>query len=52
MCVGIPIPLNLDKLHCTIIAMSCMHSHEHVVSFSVVVNVASVVCCSDLLLLG
>jgi hypothetical protein len=29
MCVGVPIPLNLDKLHCIIIAMLCMHSHDH-----------------------
>jgi undecaprenyl pyrophosphate phosphatase UppP len=38
-----PIPLNLDKLHCIIIAMSCMHSHDHADSFYVVVSVASVV---------
>jgi hypothetical protein len=50
---GISIPLNLDKLHCIIIAMSCIHtSHDHADSFVVVVSVASVVCCSDLLLLG
>jgi hypothetical protein len=52
MCAGIPIPLNLDKLHRIIIAMSCMPSHDHADSFSVVVSVASVVCCSALLLLG
>jgi hypothetical protein len=52
MCVGILIPLNLDKLHCIIIAMSCMPSHDHADSFAVVVSVASVVCYSDLLLLG
>jgi hypothetical protein len=52
MCTGIPIPLNLDKLHCIIIAMSCMHSHAHADSFAVVVSIASVICCSDLLLLG
>jgi hypothetical protein len=51
MCVGIPIPLNFDKLHCIIIAMSCMHaSHGHADSFVVVVSVTSVVCCSALLL--
>jgi hypothetical protein len=52
MCVGIPIPLNLYKLHCIIIAKSCMLSHDHADSFTVVVSVASVVCCSDLLLPG
>jgi hypothetical protein len=52
MCAGILIPLNLDKLHCIIIAMSCMLAHDHVDSFAVVVSVASVVCCSYLLLLG
>jgi hypothetical protein len=53
MCVGIPILLNLDMLHCIIIAMSCIHaSHGHADSFAVVVSVASVVCCSDLLLTG
>jgi hypothetical protein len=52
MCIGIPIPLNLDKLHCIILAMSCMLAHDHADSFIVVVSVASVVCCSDLLLLG
>jgi hypothetical protein len=37
MCVGIPIPLNLHKLHCIIIAMSCIHtSHDHADSFSIV----------------
>jgi hypothetical protein len=46
MCVGIRIPLNLDKLHCIIIAMTCIHaSHDHADSFAVVVSVASVVCC-------
>jgi hypothetical protein len=40
MCVGILIPLNLDKLHCILIAMSCIHdSHDHVDSFAVVVSV-------------
>jgi hypothetical protein len=39
MCVGISIPLNLGKLHYIIIAMSCMHSHEHADSFAVVVSV-------------
>jgi hypothetical protein len=34
-----PIPLNLDKLHCIIIAMPCMPSHDHANSFSVVVSV-------------
>jgi hypothetical protein len=48
MCVRIPILLNLNKLHCIIIAMSCILSHEHAGSFSVVVSIASVVCCSDL----
>jgi hypothetical protein len=53
VCVGIPVPLNFGKLHCTIIAMSCIHdSHDHADSFIVVVSVASVVCCSILLLLG
>jgi hypothetical protein len=53
VCVGIPIPLNLNKLHCIIIAISCMHaSHDHANSFAVVVNVAYIACCSDLLLLG
>jgi hypothetical protein len=52
VCVGIPIPFNLDKVHCIIIAMSCMHTHDHADSFTVVVSVASIVCCSDLLLLG
>jgi hypothetical protein len=52
MCVGIPIPLNLHKLHCIIVAMSCMPSHDHADSFAIVVSVASVVCCSALLLLG
>jgi hypothetical protein len=52
MCDGIPIPLNLHKLHCIIIAMPCMHSYDHADSFAVVVSVASVVCCSVFLLLG
>jgi hypothetical protein len=40
VCVGIPIPLNLDKLHCIIIAMSCIHaSHDHADYFAVVVSV-------------
>jgi hypothetical protein len=51
MCVGILIPLNLHKLHCIIIAMSCINaSHDRADSFSVVVSVASVACCSILLL--
>jgi hypothetical protein len=52
MCVGILIPLNLDKMHCIIIAMSCMLAQDHADFFSVVVSVASVVCCSTLLLPG
>jgi hypothetical protein len=53
MCVGIPVPLKFDKLHCIILAMPCMHaSQDHADSFSVVVSVVSVVCYSDLLLLG
>jgi hypothetical protein len=33
--------------------MSCIHnSHDHADSFIIVGSVASVVCCSDLLLLG
>jgi hypothetical protein len=53
VCVGILIPLNLDKLHCIIIAMSCIHaSHDHADSFTVVVSVAYVVYYSVLLLLG
>jgi hypothetical protein len=53
MCDGIPIPLNLDKLHCIIIAMTCIHaSHVHADSFSVVVSVAFIACCSNLLLPG
>jgi hypothetical protein len=40
VCVGISIPLNLDKLHCIIIAMSCIHaSYDHADSFAVVVSV-------------
>jgi hypothetical protein len=40
MCARISIPLNLDKLHCIIIAMSCIHaSHDHADSFIVVVSV-------------
>jgi hypothetical protein len=40
MCVGIPILLNLDTLHCIVIAMSCIHaSHDHADSFTVVVSV-------------
>jgi hypothetical protein len=50
VCVGIPILLNLDKLHCIIIAMSCMLAYDHADSFTVVVSVASVVCYSNLLL--
>jgi hypothetical protein len=50
VCVGISIPLNFDKLHCILIAMSCIPSHAHADSFSVVVSIASVVCCSVLLL--
>jgi hypothetical protein len=52
MCVGILILLSLDKLHYILIAMSCMPSHAHADSFTVVVSVASVVCCSVLILLG
>jgi hypothetical protein len=52
MCVGILIPLNLHKLHYIIIAKSCMPSHDHADSFTVVVSVTSVVCCRDLLLPG
>jgi hypothetical protein len=40
LCVGIPIPLNLHKLHCIIIAMPCIHaSHAHADSFAEVVSV-------------
>jgi hypothetical protein len=39
VCVGIPIPFNLDKLHCIIIAMPCMHSNDHADSFALVVSV-------------
>jgi hypothetical protein len=46
------VPLNLDKLYCIIIAMSCMLAYDHDDSFSVVVSVASAVCCSTLLLPG
>jgi hypothetical protein len=42
--------LNLNKLHCIIIAMPCIPSHDHVDSFSILVSVASVVCCSDFFL--
>jgi hypothetical protein len=53
MCVEIPIPLNFDKLHCIIITMPCIPaSHDHADSFAVIVSVASVVCCSTLILLG
>jgi hypothetical protein len=53
MCVGIPIPLNMNRLHCIIIAMSCIHTlHDHADYFVVIVKVASVDCCSDLLLPG
>jgi hypothetical protein len=53
MCARIPIPLSLDKLHCIIIFMPCIHaSHDHANSFAIVVRVASVVCCSDFLLTG
>jgi hypothetical protein len=46
VCVGILILLNLDKLHCIIIVMSCIHaSHDHAESFAVVVSIASVACC-------
>jgi hypothetical protein len=51
MCVlGFRFHLKLDKLHCIIIAMSCMHSHEHADSLAVVVSVVPVVCCRNLLL--
>jgi hypothetical protein len=39
VCVGIPIPLKFDKLHCIIIAMSCMLTYDHADSFPVVVSV-------------
>jgi hypothetical protein len=52
MCVGIPILLKFDKLHCIIIAMSCMLAYDHVDSFAIVVSVASIICCSTLLLPG
>jgi hypothetical protein len=52
MCVGILFRLNLDKLHCIILAMSCTLARDHADSFTVVVSIASVVCCSDLLLPG
>jgi hypothetical protein len=54
MCVlGFRFRLILNKLHCIIIVMTCMHaSHDHADSFIVVVSFASVVCCSNLLLLG
>jgi hypothetical protein len=52
VCVEIPVPLNFDKLHCIILAMSCMLVHDHADSFVVVVSVAFIVCCSDLLLPG
>jgi hypothetical protein len=39
VCVGISIPLNLDKMHCIIIAMSCMLAPDHAESFPVVVSV-------------
>jgi hypothetical protein len=39
MCAGIPIPLNLDKLHCIIFAMPCIPSHDHADSFAIVVSV-------------
>jgi hypothetical protein len=38
VCVGILIPLNLNKLHCIIIAMSCMLAYDHADSFTVVVK--------------
>jgi hypothetical protein len=43
VCVGIPVPLNFDKLHCIILVMSCMLAHYHADSFAVVVSVASIV---------
>jgi hypothetical protein len=52
MCARILIPLNLDKLHCIIIVISCMLVYDHADYFTVVVSVAFVVCCSVLLLLG
>jgi hypothetical protein len=33
------IPLNLDKLHCIIIVMSCMLAYDHAEYFAVVVSV-------------
>jgi hypothetical protein len=38
-CVRILIPFNLDKLHCIIIAIPCMHSNDHADSFALVVSV-------------
>jgi hypothetical protein len=53
MCVsGFQFRLILSKLHCIIIAMSCMLAYDHADSFAVVVSVAFIVCCSDLLLPG
>jgi hypothetical protein len=53
MCVlGFQFRLILNKLHCIIIAMSCIFAYDHDDSFAVVVSVASVVCCSNLLLTG
>jgi hypothetical protein len=53
MCVsGFQFRLILNKLHCIIIAMSCMLAYDHAEYFVVVVSVASVVCCSNLLLPG
>jgi hypothetical protein len=39
MCVsGFQFRLILHKLHCIIIAMTCMHSHDHADSFVIVVS--------------
>jgi hypothetical protein len=42
--------LILHKLHCIIIVMPCMLAYDHADSFAIVVSIASVVYCSDLLL--
>jgi hypothetical protein len=53
LCVGIPIPLKLYKLHRRIMyAMPCISYLDHADSFAVVVNCASVVCSSASLLHG
>jgi hypothetical protein len=50
ICVGILIPFNFEKLHCILIAMSCMPLHDHLDSFAIVVSIAFVAFCSVLLL--